>query len=235
MSKLSLKFEMIEVDARTRRPLPGVIHEVEIEADELDPNDLDGSLRENLPDLDRQARNAVAARRVDYDRFDGDSEYLNAVDRAAGDYYTVSAGVEGAAVKNYSVEGIYPGEGGIWEDVVGAVNSSEATFQGAWTMAENAYGSIESRIDPDMTSERMLEDHLASMEDQRITNVDISRPGRDEAFQALNGLCAAARAAGVKDDALAVAERLLASDWLAREASESDGIQYNESAAAPAP
>lgn len=228
MSKLTLKFELVEVDHHTRKPLQGALHEVEIDAPELEAKDLDGSLRENLVDFDRAARNAVAARRVDYDDFKGDSEYLNTIDRVADDYYTVSVSIEGAAVKKYTAEGIYPEDGGLWGDEVSGVNASEAEFQAAWTMAENADGPIESRIYRDTTPQQSIESQLASMEDQRIEAVDIAKPSREDAFMALSRLCAVARKAGLKDEALAEAESLVAADNEAADASRDDDIRYLE-------
>lgn len=228
MPALTLKFEMAEVDPVSREPLRGVLHEVEVDASELHVHDLNRSLRENLPDLDREARNAVAARKVDYDSFKGDSDYLNAVERLAANYYTLCVSLEGAAAKRYVAEGIYPEDGGLWSDEVSGINASEAEFQAAWAMAEGADGPMEKRIYPDVTPEASLESQLLSMEDQRIVTVDAARPSREDAFNALDRLCAAARETGLEHEALVNAEALLKANKDADFASMNDGIDYIE-------
>jgi len=228
MSALTLKFEMAEVDPVSREPLRGVLHEVEIDASELNVQNLNLTLRENLPDLDREARNAVAARKVDYDSFKGDSDYLNAVEKLAANYYTLSVSLEGAVAKRYVAEGIYPEDGGLWSDEVSGVNASEAEFQAAWIMAEGCDGPMEKRIYPDVTPEASLESQLLSMEDQRIVTVDAARPSRENVLNALDHLCEAAKEAGLKHEALANAEALLKANRDADFNSRNDGIEFLE-------
>lgn len=233
MSKLTLRFELIEVDHHTRKPLPGVLHEVEIDAEELDARDLDSSLRSNMEEFDASARKAVAARRVDYEASEGDSAYLNLIDKIAGDYYTAGVWVEGAVKKDYFVEGVYPEDGGLWGDTVSAVNASEAEFQAAWTMSENASGSIEKNICSNTTPEQSIQSMLAGMEDQKVISAVLKGVEKDDAIKALAKLAGVARGMGLTVAAIDEAERLIEADKEWASAVSKDQIVYIEEAAAP--
>lgn len=235
MSKLTLKVHLVEVNTHTRKPLAGIVHEVEIDADMIDPDDLGASLLLNLPDIDAAARKNIASRRVDYDSFGGDSEYMDMVDRVAGDFYTAAVEVAGAVRRTYVAEGLYPDRNGLWSDEVTGVNAEEASFQAAWTMAENAAGTVERNIGPDTAPEQSIERMTAYIDDLSIESVSRPRLRKEDILAALRKLCKAARAHGIEDDALYEAEALACEDRTAAEEMDDDRIIYLDAGGEAAP
>lgn len=215
MSNLRLNVTLAETDGQ-RKPI-GKYHEVEIKAPDLDHSDLNRSLVDGLASYGSAARKAAA-------EMTGKPEDL---------FYPVSFEIEGAVTRDYTVEGVYPGDGGLWGDRVGGVNSSEAAFQAAWTMYDNEAGGMESLLEFEDTYEGYVRRIVRGLDMQRIESVAPAAPGRDEILSALEQVHADARAAGASWESLDAARSIIEAEQAALE--QGDEIVYLEEASSPAP
>lgn len=215
MSNLRLNVTLVETDAGTT---PGIYHEVEIDALNLDHSDIHGSLLANLAAYGDDARHAAV-------QLTGKPEYR---------FFPLSFDLVGAAARSYSVEGTYSNDGGLWGDNVGGVNASEAEFQAAWMMYDNVVGGLESLIEPGRTFEDYMARIARGVSMQTINSVTPTVPTREEVLRSLEALHADAVAAGMEWESLAAAKTVIDAERAAL--AQTDEIGYlEEDAASPAP
>ena len=216
MSSLRLNVTLAETD-EAKLMLPAKYHEVEIEAPGLDDSNLCGSLIDGLASFGSTARRAAAEK----------------TGRAEDLFFPVAIAVIGAVNRNYSVEGVYPGDGGLWGDTVSAVNSSEAEFQASWIMYDNVVGGMETLVALENSYEGYIGRIARGLGMQRIESVEPAAPGRHEILQALEEMHADARSAGMEWASLDKAKALIDAEQAALE--QADDIDYLVSTSAPAP
>jgi len=222
-NKLKLKFELTE-NTKTG----GMeFHEVEIEPEGFDASDdINSTLRENLVDWERDARRALASRFVDFDLYDSDSAYLDELDRVSERFFTACVQVTGAKSRDYTAEGIYPNDGGLWSDNVSGVNESEAKFQAAWAMAENCIDGFTRKAVAERGPEKFIEYILDMIEDQQIVSVTPAVPNTYDILQALKELHAAAVSHGIKGPSVETAEATIKA--FENAAHVEDSIEFDE-------
>lgn len=178
---------LTEVNELTREMLGE--HEVIIEVDDYTRENVSEFFQENLREIRADAAKAVASRFVDYDSFGSDSAYLDRLDEVADTMYLADVRVPGVVTRAYTMEGIYPGDGGIWSDDEVACCVSEAEFRALWTMSINDGFSVEGAIRDSDTADSAVESLQSYMENQELTGMcDVSRPKIDDAKALLKDL-----------------------------------------------
>ena len=171
---------LTEVNELTREVLGE--HEVVIEVDDYTRENVSEFFQENLREIREDAARAVASRFVDYESFGSDSAYLDRLDQVSDTMYLADVRVPGAVTRAYTMEGVYPGEGGIWSDDEVACCISEAEFRARWTMSINDGYSLEAAIRNSETADAAVSSLQSYMEDQELTGMcDVSRPKIDDA------------------------------------------------------
>lgn len=184
-----IQVSLFEVHPVTREKIAE--HVTVIETDEYGPSDLPDFFRDNLADIRSQAAKAVASRSVDYDSFGSDSAYLDRIDQVAETLYLSDVCIPNAVVRAYDMEGIYPGEGGMWGDVEHGACQGEAEFRALWTMSVNdGFETDAERATPDEAVTSLQ----GYMEDQELTGMCHPwRPKAEDAEEILKKLAEIAR------------------------------------------
>lgn len=167
---------LIEIEPLTLRHAGDHVVVIDTEM-EFDHRTLKGYFLENLEEFRRAAARNVAAARTDYESYGSDSAYLDRLDAISECFYLDSVGVPGVKTRQYSVEGIYPGDGGMWGDDVEACCRDEAEFQGQWVMSVNAGYELDTYMEAGDSPTKAVESLTGQMEDQEMTRMtDIVRP-----------------------------------------------------------
>lgn len=205
-----VKVSLIEVHPVTREEIAE--HETVIETDDYGPKDLPDFFKDNLADFRLQASKAVASRSVDYDSFGSDSAYLDRIDQVAETLYLADVSIPNALTRAYDMEGIYPGDGGIWGDVEHGACQGEAEFRALWTMSVN--DGFE--VDPESkTPDEAVASLQGFMEDQELTGMcQPLRPKAADAEELLKKLAEIARGGSEAELRLAVIDG--ASDFIGK-------------------
>jgi hypothetical protein len=208
-----VQVSLIEVHPLTRERIAE--HQTVIEVDEYGPSDLPEFFKDNLVEFRREAAKAVASRSVDYDSFVSDSAYLNRLDEIGENLYLADVSVPNAVVRAYDIEGIYPGDGGIWGDVEYGACQGEAEFRGLWTMSGNDGYDLDSCISDEETPDEAAQSLQDAMEDQELTGMCMPlRPKAAEAEVLLRQLAEIARNGSEADLRKAVVDG--ASDFITK-------------------
>ncbi|MNU39062.1 hypothetical protein D3C71_277490 [compost metagenome] len=190
-----IQVSLFEVHPVTREKIAE--HVTVIETDEYGPNDLPEFFKDNLADIRSQAAKAVASRSVDYDSFGSDSAYLDRIDQVAETLYLSDVSIPNALTRAYDMEGIYPGDGGLWGDVEHGACQGEAEFRALWTMSVNDGFEIDPESETPDEAVTSLQDF---MEDQELTGMcQPLRPKAADAEELLKKLAEIARN-GSEDD-----------------------------------
>lgn len=217
MSSLRLNVTLAETNETRTRPSVAY-HEVEIEAPDLDHSDLSRSLLDGLSTYGLVARRAA-------------SELTG---RPEERFFPIAVEVRGALARSYSVEGIYSGDGGLWGDSVQAVNSSEASFQAAWTMYDNVAGGLETLISMEDSYEDYITKVARGVSLQQIASVMPSAPDRGQILRSLQALHNDAARSGAAWDSITEAKAVIDAEEAAR--TQIDSIAYlEEETASPTP
>lgn len=190
-----IQVSLFEVHPVTREKIAE--HVTVIETDEYGPNDLPEFFKDNLADIRSQAAKAIASRSVDYDSFGSDSAYLDRIDQVAETLYLSDVSIPNALTRAYDMEGIYPGDGGLWGDVEHGACQGEAEFRALWTMSVNDGFEIDPENETPDEAVTSLQDF---MEDQELTGMcQPLRPKAADAEELLKKLAEIARN-GSEDD-----------------------------------
>lgn len=197
---------LTEVNELTREVLGE--HEVIIEVADYGRGNVSEFFQENLREIREDAAKAVASRFVDYDSFGSDSAYLDRLDRVADTFYLTDVSVPGVVTRAYTMEGIYPGDGGIWSDDEVGSCISEAEFRALWTMSINDGFNLKDCIEESMSADAAVLQLQSYMEDQELTGMcGVSRPKIEDAAALLRELVEIAASGTSEDLRAAVLER----------------------------
>jgi hypothetical protein len=116
---------------------------------------------------------------VDYDSFNSDSEYLNALDAKAAEYHVVSIRKPGQPGR-FAYEG-YVGENDetVLTGPVLAVDADEADFAARWGIALQA-GTLKGRVflDPDLFSEALEAVEVVRCDEHPVSFPELVRSAR---------------------------------------------------------
>ena len=170
MDMKTVAVTLMEVHPVTREVIAEHVVVVDAE-DYYRASDLPDYFVDNLEDIYAAAAKAAAARQVDYDSFSSDSDYLDTLDRYAENLYLQSVEVPGAVGRAYSVEGLYPGDGGPFGDDFGGSCAGEAEFQAKWTMSENDGFDLSLLIKQGVSPREAVGSLVSYMDDQQIFSV----------------------------------------------------------------
>lgn len=208
-----VQVSLIEVHPLTREKIGE--HQTVIDVEEYGPNDLPDFFKDNLGDFRTWAAKAVASRSVDYDSFGSDSAYLDRLDAIGETLYLSDVSIPNAAVRAYDIEGIYPGEGGIWGDVEYGACQGEAEFRGLWTMSVNDGYDLDDDIKDGTSPDDAVTGLQNYMEDQELTGMCMPRrPKAEDAEELLKKLVEIARNGSEADLRQAVVDG--ASDFIGK-------------------
>ncbi len=193
-----VQVSLIEVHPLTREKVAE--HETVIDVEEYGPSNLPDFFKDNLGDFRTWAAKAVASRFVDYDSFGSDSAYLDRLDEVGQTLYLSDVSIPNAAVRAYDIEGIYPGEGGIWGGVEYGACQGEAEFRGLWTMSVNDGYDLDDDIKDGTSPDAAVTALQNYMEDQELTGMCMPRrPKAEDAEVLLKQLVELARNGGEAD------------------------------------
>lgn len=149
-----------------------------------------GQIVAALPQIVSEARKSAAARLIDFDSYDNDSAYLDALDRLSETLVPDTVIMAGPR-ERYGFLGHYSDGEGVCEDSVDATCQAEAEFQAKWMMATN-----EGALTDD------IENFACTMEGVEIEDCYPDPVTKDELIELLARVVVEAQSAGVSSPSI---------------------------------
>lgn len=193
----------IQLNVVLETPLGGERHTLNVSIDDRRGNGILEAItsaalyaRGRILEVVNQAARDLAASNLDFEAVagaQGDSAYLDALDKMADSYIIVEISKvpnEAMPRRRYRVDGIYSDypEGGTWSDHVEAIDEDDAEFAARFQMALNEQSS--SNTAPTVGG---VQKFLSLMADQNITCIELEPLTIDEAIALIRGLQNAGR------------------------------------------